>query len=404
MRIPQLPLCVGLTALLLAGCATESPRFASDPLTPTATTSVQAPAPTAGVTPSQTAPAAPAVASTATASANSPAWDLLQNDSQPPVAIDITNAAAAKLDPSLLQPPTDLFVLGPGDKLEVEIVGNIASHASPTVGMDGKLYFYFLPGVDVWGLTLAQAKARLEGELSKYVNDAHVSLTLNSVGSKFVWLLGRLNRPGVYPLQGSMSLLEALTVAGGTAVAPSSASTQDIGDLKHSFVMRDGRVLPVDFVKLIKDGDMSQNIYLRPDDFVYIPSSLSQQIYVLGAVGRPQSVPYSDGMTVVDAIASAGGTILDAYTSHVGIARGSLTQPELIVVNFKAVATGKTADVPLEPGDIVYVPLTPYHVLSDYADLIVRTFAGSWTADMGSRIVTGSSSLGVSVPVSSSAP
>ncbi len=149
---------------------------------------------------------------------------------------------------------------------------------------------------------------------------------------------------------------------------------------------------------------MSQNIYLRPDDFVFIPSSLTQEIFVLGAVAGPRSVPYSEDMKLAAAVAAVGGPIPYAYLSHVGIIRGSLSQPKLIEADYQGIIKGKVPDVALEPGDIVYVPLTPYHLLTDYADFIVTTFVRSWTANMGIRAVSGSSSLGVSVPVGTSTP
>ncbi len=362
MKRPDLILAAGFALVMLSGCATQKPQpaFQGDPLSATA--------------PSKAAP---------------------------PLEAAVVAAApeAPKLDPALLQPPTDLFVLGPGDQVDIDIPGNANSHASPTVGLDGKIYYSFLPGIDVWGLTLDQARARIEAEMGKYVTQSRVSLTLKAVGSKYIWLLGRVSKPGIYPLSGTMTLLEALAMAGGTATTASSLTTEDIGDLRHSFVMREGRVLPVDFTRLLQQGDMSQNIYLRPDDFVFIPSSLSQQVYVLGAVAAPRSVPYTDGMTLLAAISGAGGPVKDAYTSHVGIARGSISNPRLIEANFDKISGGSLRDIPVEPGDIIYVPLTPYHVLTDYLDLIVGTFARSWSANMGSRAVNGSSTLGVAVPV-----
>jgi protein involved in polysaccharide export with SLBB domain len=170
-----------------------------------------------------------------------------------------------------------------------------------------------------------------------------------------------------------MTLLEALTIAGGTARAPSAVSTVDLADLRHSFVMRQGRVLPVNFVSLLQEGDMSQNIYLQPDDFVFIPSSLSQEVYVLGSVRSPSTVPFSDPMTLISAIAGANGPADEAYLGHVAIVRGSLSQPQLIEVNYNAVLRGKAPNIALEPGDIVYVPLSPYRYLTEYAQLIVNS-------------------------------
>ncbi|MDB6066608.1 MAG: polysaccharide export protein Wza [Pedosphaera sp.] len=304
------------------------------------------------------------------------------------------------LSTDLLQPPSDLFVLGPGDQMEIEVLGDAGSHTTVEVGLDGKVYFSLLPGIDVWGLTIAQARARLEEELGKYITQSKMAISLKRVGSKYVWLLGRVSKPGIYPLSGSITLLEGLAMAGGTAKSTSSITTQDLADLRHSFVLREGRMLPVNFVRLLQEGDMSQNIYLKPDDFVFIPSSLSQEVYVLGAVASPRTVPYSDMMSVVSAIAGANGPIGNAYLSHVAIVRGSLSQPQIMEVNYYEVLHGRAQNVALEPGDIIYVPLSPYRFITDYVNLIVDTFARTWSANEGVRAVSGSAaSVGINVPI-----
>ncbi len=304
------------------------------------------------------------------------------------------------LDRGLLEPPREPFVLGPGDQVDVEIMGNVGSRATVTVGLDGKIYYSVLPGIDVWGMTLSQAQSKIEQELARYLRDNRVAVSLRAVNSKYVWMLGRMSRPGIYPLTGPTTLLEALAQAGGNARNPSAGTMADLGDLRHSFVMRQGKALPVDFMALLQQGDMSQNVYLRPDDFVFIPSSLSQEIYVLGAVVNPRTVPYTDPMTVMSAIAAANGPGPDCYLSHVAIVRGSLSKPEMIDVDFTAIMKGKQPNVRLEPGDIVYVPLSPYRFLTDYADLIVTTFVRTWSANEGILTVAGSSGgVGVAVPV-----
>src|SRR5436190_21884411 len=70
-----------------------------------------------------------------------------------------------------LKPSTELFTLGPGDRLEVELLGEPTSRSTTVVAPDGKIYFSLLPGIDVWGLTVADAKTQLENELSKYVRE-----------------------------------------------------------------------------------------------------------------------------------------------------------------------------------------------------------------------------------------
>src|SRR5580698_1342922 len=123
-------------------------------------------------------------------------------DTSPAVAITNT------LSPDLLKPPTDMFVLGTGDKLDIEMQGNPSTRASVTIGMDGKIYYLLLPGVDVAGLSLTQARERLEKELSRFFNQAEISLSLKEVASKHVWVVGRVNHPGTYPINGAMTLIE----------------------------------------------------------------------------------------------------------------------------------------------------------------------------------------------------
>jgi protein involved in polysaccharide export with SLBB domain len=318
----------------------------------------------------------------------------------------------------MLQPTSAPFTLGPGDTIEIEIIGLANSRAVTPVGLDGKIYYNLLAGIDVWGLTLDQTRALLEKELVKYVPQAQVGLTLRVVGSKHVWVLGRLNRPGIFPLTGSMTLLESLAQAGGTARSASQVTSQDLADLRHSFVVRQGQFLPVDFFRLLRGGDMSQNIYLQPDDFVYVPSSLVNEVYVLGAVRSPRTVAYQEPMSLISAIAGSDGPerlqwisgvdngpfTKDAYLSHVAIIRGSLAEPQIAVVDCNAIMKGRAPDVRLEPGDIIFVPNSPFTTIKRYANLIVNTFVTTIAANEGIRAGGQNVGVNVAVPVNVTTP
>ena len=175
----------------------------------------------------------------------------------PPAAAWQTNFTAVTnlVAPQLLQPPSIPFTLGPGDRLEIEILGHPETRAETFVGPDGKIYYHLLPALDVWGLTLEQTRRSLETELGKYVSAPQVVVTLREVGSKSIWLLGRLNRPGLYPMASPVTLLEAISLAGGTARSTSPITSQDLADLRHAFLMRQGQFLPVDFYRLVHEGD-----------------------------------------------------------------------------------------------------------------------------------------------------
>ena len=205
------------------------------------------------------------------------------------------------------------------------------------------------------------------------------------------------------------TLLEALSLAGGTINLSSFRQSEAFGasdelaDLRRSFVLRQGKMLPVDFQRLIQMGDLSQNIYLQPDDFIYLPAATARQVYVLGAVTQPRAVPFKQGLTVAAAIASAYGTVTGAYLQHVAVVRGSLSHPRIAIVDYKYVIRGKASDIALQPGDIVYVPFSPYRYLTKYAQLIVDTFVSSTAINGGSSLVgvptTGAA--GVFIPVGS---
>src|SRR5258706_4810382 len=165
-------------------------------------------------------------------------------------SVNLTNQIPA----DWLKPTADLFTLGPGDRLEIEIIGEPASKTSTFVAPDGKIYFNLLPGIDVWGLTLSQAKAQLENEMGNFVREKkQISLVLRAVVSKRVWILGRVQAPGVYALAAPTTLLEAISLAGGTLALTSyrdqeaAGINQEMADLRRSFVIRQGKLLPVNF-------------------------------------------------------------------------------------------------------------------------------------------------------------
>jgi polysaccharide biosynthesis/export protein len=321
-------------------------------------------------------------------------------------AVTITN----RINPAWLQAPTNFYTLGPGDKLDIQIVGEPASKVSTVVGPDGKVYFSLLPGLDAWGLTVGQVEDRLTQGLTNYFREPpQVSVTLRGVESKEIWILGRVEKPGVYAMSAPMTLLEAISMAGGTmnmsAFISQEASglSQDLADLRRSFVLRDGRLLPVDFERLLRQGDLSQNIYLEPGDFVYLPAATASEVYVLGAVTQPRPVAYQPGLTVAGAIASAYGTLNGAFMDHVAVVRGSLSQPKIAIVDYRLVIRGEAPDVALQPDDIVYVPFAPYRYLTRYAEMILDTFVSASAINAGSQLVstTPSFGAGIFIPVGS---
>lgn len=303
------------------------------------------------------------------------------------------------IQPEWLQPPRDFFTLGPGDTIEIEVLGEPGSGSTAMVGPDGRIYYSLLPGLFVWGLTLTEARELLEEELGKFLRvKPVVALTLRSVASKRIWILGSIQAPGVYSLAAPMTVLEALAAAGGIVPAPGSRT--GLPDLQNSFLMRQGQVLKVDFHRLLSLGDLSQNIYLQAEDFVYLRSGLIRNVYVLGAVVQPNVVPYSEQLTLLSAISSAGGTVEYARISQVAIVRGSIAYPKIAFVNYRAISRGQLPDIQLEQGDIVYVPFVFYRRAAVFAEQILNQFVRTIAANEGQNAVsTGRGPVGGTIPV-----
>ncbi len=343
-------------------------------------------------------PASPAVAAAVNPSVTSDQRVLFN-------AINSTN----QLRPEWLASPTDLFRLGPGDTFDIEMLGEPGLPSPAIVGPDGKIYYSLLGGTFVWGLTLTEAKEVLEKNLSKYIRvKPEVALTLRAVGSRRIWILGSVQKPGVYPLATPVTLLEAISAAGGVSVAGSSATTvtstpgysDETVDLDNSFVLRAGKLMAVDFSKLLRQGDLSQNVFLQPDDFVYVRSDVSRgDVYVLGAVAQPNLVDYRKQITLLSAISTVGGPVQYAYLSHVAIIRGSLSHPTIATFEYNKIVKGKALDVLLQPGDIVYVPFGPFRKLQQFADQILSQFVSTIAINEGrNAILRSTTPIGVTIP------
>ena len=306
-----------------------------------------------------------------------------------------------------LRPSTEFFRLGPGDSLQVEILGEAASASVQTVGPDGKIYYSLLPGLFVWGMSLTEAKNALEDSLAKYLRvKPEVALTLASSQSGKVWILGKIQRSGVYSLATPLNLIEAISLAGGLPTIP--GTSEEVVDLENSFVMRKGQLAKVNFYSLFRKGDLSQNIFLQPDDFVYLRPAVGRQIYVLGAVVQPNVVDYSAETSLLSAISHVGGPAPYANLSQVAIIRGSLSSPSIATADYRKILKGQSPDFHLEPGDIVYVSLRPFWKVEVLGEQILNEFVRTTALNEGVRAVnpnarpvgvTGSSYVPFSAPL-----
>ncbi|MCH7506782.1 MAG: polysaccharide biosynthesis/export family protein [Proteobacteria bacterium] len=251
------------------------------------------------------------------------------------------------------------LTLGRGDVINISVYdeADLTISGIP-IRPDGRITFPLAGDIQAEGLTVGQLSDSLTEALSKYILTPKVSVIVQEFNSQHYTIFGEVVHPGVFPLKTDVSITEALAVAGGLNKGQFRATSVELADLNHAFIARNGKVLPVDFVRLIRQGDLRYDISLQSGDYIYIPSGLSQEVYILGEVNKPMLFAYREDMPMSRTLAQAEGFTPDADLKRIHIIRGALHNPTVIMINFHEVLKGRAREVPLEPGDIVYVPPT----------------------------------------------
>jgi protein involved in polysaccharide export with SLBB domain len=285
------------------------------------------------------------------------------------------------------------LTLGPGDLLNFSLFDQPDSaHQNVTIGPDGRVSFLQAEDVLATGLTVDELRAKFDTELTKYYRSPRTIITPVAYRSKKYFMLGAVANKGVYQLDRPTSMIEAIARAGGLETGLFEQNPIELADLSHSFVIRGGKRLNVNFEGLFQQGDLAQNIALEPDDYVYFPSANANEIFVVGAVGVPGVMSYTPNASVIRAITARGGFADKAYQSHVLVIRGSLNKPETFVVDTKAILAGEKTDFRLEPKDIVFVSRRPWARAEEILDTGLTTFIQAavvtWTGQHAGPLIT----------------
>jgi polysaccharide export outer membrane protein len=283
---------------------------------------------------------------------------------------------------SLRHPPPSEYVLGPGDKLEITVFRRDEMKTQATVSPTGKISYFLIGDVQAGGMTRFELRDKIAVGLAQYIKNPEVVVRITAYRSHKVYLLGQLKSPGVYTMTSDFSLLEAISAAGG--ITPH-------GNLGGAYVVREGKILLVNFVELIEQGNMEENIPLSAEDVIYIPDSRDQRVFVLGEVNNQSAVPIKHRLTLLQAITEAGGFTRDAKKNAILVMRGNLSQPEVMKVDAERLDIA--AGLALEQGDIVYVASSSFanveqiavrlsHILRPFYDLARTIVWGSAARDV----------------------
>ena len=275
------------------------------------------------------------------------------------------------------------YELGPGDVVNFSLFGRPElNRPGFRIAPDGTVSYLQAQNIKVSGLSLDEARLAIEKGLSSHFRSPRVIITPQEVGSKHFSILGKVAHKGVVTLERPITLVEAIANAGGLESGLFEYKIIELADLDRSFLARNGQHLPVDFRRLLHEGDMKFNFEIEPDDFIYIASNITNDYYVLGAVGAPGIQGLTEDASVVAAITLRGGFAERAWTSRVLVIRGSFVKPKTFIIDVKRVLAAKDKDFKLEPKDIVYVADRPWlfaeDVLKDALQAFTSSAATNW--------------------------
>lgn len=295
----------------------------------------------------------------------------------------------------LTKPQEGPYRLGVGDVLQITLYGEGDAETRRSLPIDpsGNITYMLLGTIPAAGRTIDELTADMRKRLSEKLNYSILSVIPVRFGSQTFTVLGQLNRPQVYPLQGRTYLLDAIAQAGGPKVGIVRDVSADIHDYAHATLVRGGEVVPVDFERLVYKADASQNIEIRSGDIITIPSALDRKIYALGSFKNPQGIQFASSQTtLMNAVVQAGGINRETGDGHVLIIRGNVANPKVMLMDMSQfdskkarvfkILNGNAMDVTLQAGDIVYAVPKKFGFFRETVKLAVSSFSSTLMQDV----------------------
>ncbi len=175
---------------------------------------------------------------------------------------DPLDPKAADLKPASAGGPS--YKIGVGDVLHVSVWEEPQFTEAAVVRPDGMISIPLVSEVVVAGLTPELAETMLTARLEKFVHKPRVTVIVQEIHSRMVYITGEVQRPGAYPLIDTMTVVQLVSRSGGLT---------DFAKSKQVYVLRaaKGARVKVDYRKLLKGQAPEQNVELAPGDTVVVP-------------------------------------------------------------------------------------------------------------------------------------
>ena len=168
--------------------------------------------------------------------------------------------------PSMAQQEPPDYLIGPNDILNIHVWREPELTRDVTVTPDGRITFPLIGNIMAQGKTVTELKEIITEKLKNFVTAPEVTVIVNESRSMIIYVIGQVNAPGPYPLAPDMTVLQALSTAGGFS---------EWADTKNIMIVRrqDGKdiQLPFNHKKFLSGKNLKQNILLKPNDTVVVP-------------------------------------------------------------------------------------------------------------------------------------
>ncbi len=229
--------------------------------------------------------------------------------------------------------------------------------------VNGEVNLPDIPPVYVEGLTLDEAKEVLQNEYRKQIQDVELFISYHDRLKSKVELAGLVSTPAI-PIDGRIRLFEVLA----------KAQISSEANLFMSYVMRNGKALPIDLHQLINQGDMCQNIVMRGGDKIFIANQRDALVMAMGEVFRPGAVPLPYGsISLREALVLVGGIPFTGDKRHIQVIRGNLPCPKVYVLAWEHIINLPNDSLLLMPGDTIYVSAKPITEWNRFIEQLLPT-------------------------------
>lgn len=216
------------------------------------------------------------------------------------------------------------YRLGPGDAVFIDIYGASQKSIETTVAPDGMITIDGFGPINVNGLTVSQANARVRAKMGSRYSSSKIRLSIGSTHSIMINVMGEVKRPGTYTLSAFSTAFNALYAAGGPS---------DLGTLRNIKVFRNNRLVShIDVYDYLQNGRLSGNIKLADGDVIVV-GAYDCLVNVTGKVKRPMYYEMTRNESLGTLIRYAAGFSGDAYTKSVRVFRKTGREYSIFNVN-----------------------------------------------------------------------